>query len=73
MDTQTTTNTLSTDNRIFLNGKQLAEVLNVSHPSLTEAVKNEYNCGGYPVSEWAIVSGTGRIKGYDVPEQLVSG
>ena len=73
MDTTHQTNTLSTDNRIFLNGKQLAEVLNVSPPSLTEAVKNEYNCGGYPVAEWAIVSDTGRIKGYDVPEYLVSG
>jgi hypothetical protein len=73
MDTTYQTNTLSTDNRIFLNGKQLAEVLDVSPPSLTEAVKNEYNCGGYPVSEWAIVSDTGRIKGYDVPESLVSG
>jgi hypothetical protein len=73
MDTTHQTHTLSTDNRIFLNGKQLAEVLDVSPPSLTEAVKNEYNCGGYPVAEWAVVSDTGRIKGYDVPESLVSG
>ncbi|MDR8389907.1 hypothetical protein NC796_02075 [Aliifodinibius sp. S!AR15-10] len=72
MKTNTTTETLSTDNRIFLNGKQLAEVLDVSPPSLSEAVKKGYNCGGYPVGEWAIVSDSGRIKGYDVPEFLVS-
>lgn len=67
-----TVSAVSTDNRIFLNGKQLAEVLGVAAPSLTEAVKNGYNCAGYPVSEWAIESDTGRIKGYDVPEFLVS-
>lgn len=67
-----TINKPSTDNRIFLNGKQLAEVLDVSAPSLTEAVKKGYNCAGYPVGEWAIESETGRIKGYDVPEFLVS-
>ncbi len=68
-----TINTPSTDNKIFLNGKQLAEVLGVSAPTVTEAVKNGWNCGGYPVGEWAIESKTGRIKGYDVPEFIVSG
>ena len=67
-----TVSAVSTGNRIFLNGKQLAEVLGVAAPSLTEAVKNGYNCAGYPVSEWAIESDTGRIKGYDVPEFIVS-
>lgn len=65
--------TPSTDNRIFLNGKQLAQVLNVSPPTLSEAVKNGYNCVGYPVGEWAILTDSGRIKGFDVPEFLVSG
>lgn len=72
MSIQSSTDTPKTSNTIFLNGKQLAEVLNVSGPALTEAVKNDYNCGGYPVAEWAIVSHSGRIKGYDVPEFLVS-
>lgn len=63
----------SVDNRIFLNGKQLSQVLNVSPPTLSEAVKSGYNCGGYPVNEWAIISDSGRIKGFDVPEFLVSG
>lgn len=73
MQTTSTNETLSTDNRIFLNGKQLAEVLNVAPPSLSEAVKNGYNCAGYPVCEWAVETDSGRIKGYEVPEFLVSG
>ena len=73
METQSTNNTSLTDNFIFLNGKQLAEVLDVAAPSLSEAVKKRYNCGGYPVYEWAVETDTGRIKGYEVPEFLVSG
>jgi hypothetical protein len=63
----------SADNRIFLNGKQLAQVLDVSPPTLSEAVKNGYNCAGYPVGDWGILTDSGRIKGFDVPEYLVSG
>jgi len=63
----------SANNRIFLNGKQLAQVLDVSPPTLSEAVKNGYNCAGYPVGEWAILTDSGRIKGFNVPEFLVSG
>ncbi|WP_441001146.1 glycine zipper family protein [Fodinibius sp. SL11] len=73
MEIQSTNNTSLTDNFIFLNGKQLAEVLDVAAPSLSEAVKKRYNCGGYPVYEWAVETDTGRIKGYDVPGFLVSG
>ncbi len=73
METQSTNNTSLTENSIFLNGKQLAEVLDVAAPSLSEAVKKRYNCGGYPVYEWAVETDTGRIKGYKVPEFLVSG
>lgn len=72
MQTTSTTEILSTDNRVFLNGKQLAEVLDVSPPSLSEAVKKGYNCAGYPVCEWAVETDSGRIKGYEVPEFLVS-
>jgi len=73
METQSTNDTPVTDNFIFLNGKQLAEVLDVAAPSLSEAVKKRYNCGGYPVYEWAVETDTGRIKGYEVPDFLVSG
>ncbi|MTI87493.1 MAG: hypothetical protein FH748_05945 [Balneolaceae bacterium] len=73
MESNTSTKHTESDNRIFLNGKQLAEVLGVSAPTITEAVKNGWNCGGYPVGEWAIESNNGRVKGYEVPEFLVSG
>jgi hypothetical protein len=73
METQSTNDTPVTDNFIFLNGKQLVEVLDVAAPSLSEAVKKRYNCGGYPVYEWAAETDTGRIKGYEVSESLVSG
>ena len=72
MKTQLTTNSPANDNRVFLNGKRLAEVLKVSAPSLSEAVKKGYNCAGYPVCEWAVETGSGRIKGYKVPKFLVS-
>jgi hypothetical protein len=73
MESNTSTKQTESENRIFLNGKQLAEVLGVSAPTITEAVKNGWNCGGYPVGEWAIESKNGRVKGYEVPEFLVSG
>ncbi len=73
METQSTINTSLANNFIFLNGKQLAEVLDVAAPSLSEAVKKRYNCAGYPVYEWAVETDTGRIKGYEVPDFLVSG
>jgi len=73
METLSTNNASLTDNFIFLNGKQLAEVLDVAAPSLSEAVKKKYNCGGYPVYEWAVETDTGRIKGYEVPAFLISG
>lgn len=73
MESNTSTKQTLSENIIFLNGKQLAEVLGVSAPTVTEAVKNGWNCGGYPVGDWAIESNTGRVKGYEVPEFIVSG
>ena len=73
METLSTNNASLKDNFIFLNGKQLAEVLDVAAPSLSEAAKKRHNCGGYPVYEWAVETDKGRIKGYKVPEFLVSG
>jgi hypothetical protein len=62
----------STDTRIFLKGKQLAEVLGVTPPTLSEAVKKGYNCMGYPVGDWAIETKSGRVKGFEVPEHILS-
>ncbi|MEX0597658.1 MAG: hypothetical protein WD512_14290 [Candidatus Paceibacterota bacterium] len=71
MKTDDTTIT-STDTRIFLKGKQLAEVLGVTSPTLSEAVKKGYNCMGYPVGDWAVESNSGRVKGYEVPQHILS-
>ena len=73
MDNQPTSVTDSNENTIFLKGKQLAEVLGVSAPSLSQAVKQGHNCAGYPVSEWAVETDSGRINGYEVPDFIVSG
>lgn len=66
-----TTNS-STDTRIFLKGKQLAEVLGVTPPTLSEAVKKGYNCMGFPVGDWAIETKSGRVKGFEVPQHILS-
>lgn len=55
----------------FVTGAQLAEILDVAPATLSEAAHNYYSCGGYPVSEWAKFSETGRIIGYDVPSFLL--
>jgi hypothetical protein len=52
----------------LISGKKLAEILNVSASTLSEAVKNGYNCGGYPVAEWAEFNEFGRVEGYRVPQ-----
>jgi hypothetical protein len=73
MNDQPTSVINSDEDTIFLNGKQLAEVLGVTAPSLSQAAKDGYCCGGYPVVEWAVETNSGRIKGYEVPDFLVSG
>jgi len=57
--------------KTLLSGKDLAKILDVSAPTLSEATKKGYNCAGYPVSEWAEISESGRVKGYDVPGFLL--
>lgn len=57
--------------KTLLSGKELAKILDVSAPTLSEATKKGYNCAGYPVSEWAQISESGRVQGYDVPGFLL--
>lgn len=57
--------------KTLLSGKELAKILDVSAPTLSEAAKKGYNCAGYPVSEWAEISESGRVQGYDVPGFLL--
>lgn len=55
----------------ILTGTELAELLGVAGPSLSEAAREGYNCAGYPVHEWAVEYKSGRIKGYDVPGAIL--
>jgi len=57
--------------KTLLSGKKLAKILNVAAPTLSEAAKKGYNCAGYPVGEWAEISESGRVQGYDVPGFLL--
>lgn len=57
--------------KTLLSGKELAKILDVSAPTLSVATKKGYNCAGYPVSEWADISESGRVQGYDVPGFLL--
>ncbi len=59
------------NSKSLISGKKLAEILDVSPSTLSEAVKNGYHCGGYPVIEWAEFNQFDRVKGYDVPEFLL--
>jgi len=49
----------------------LAEVLDVSQPTLSEATSEGHKCRNYPVRAWAVFDGSGRVTGYDVPESVV--
>lgn len=57
--------------KTLLSGKKLAKLLDVAAPTLSEATKKGYNCAGYPVGEWADISESGRVQGYDVPGFLL--
>jgi hypothetical protein len=59
------------NSKSLISGKDLAEILGVSPSTLSEAVKNGYHCGGYPVIEWAEFNQFDRVKGYRVPEFLL--
>jgi len=63
--------TQSINSNSLISGKDLAEILDVSPSTLSEAVKNGYHCGGYTVIEWAEFNQFDRVKGYHVPEFLL--
>ena len=50
-----------------VSGKQLAELLGVAAPTLSQAVTKHYRCRGYDVGAWAVLSPSGRVQGYDLP------
>lgn len=52
---------------IYLSGKALAELLNVSPPAVSQAVKNDTQLKGYYVKNWAAINSRDRAVGYYVP------
>lgn len=54
-----------------LSGKAFAKLLGVSAAALSQSVKNEHYCGGYPCYWWADASPSGRVAGYDVPIEVI--
>ena len=50
---------------------ELADYLDVSQASVSQATSNGHKCRGYPVRAWAVFDGAGRVSGYDVPERVM--
>ena len=55
---------------IYLSGKALAELLNVSPPAVSQAVKNDTQLKGYYVKNWAAINSRDRVVGYYVPTNI---
>lgn len=51
-------------------GKTLAEQLGVTPSALSKASSKGHYCGGHPVFKWVVLSPSGRILGYIVPEDV---
>jgi|AntAceMinimDraft_12_1070368.scaffolds.fasta_scaffold30998_3 hypothetical protein len=54
----------------MISGKELAKLLKVAAPSLSEAAKKGHYCAGHNVKEWVIKSPSGRAIGYKPPESI---
>lgn len=52
-----------------LNGEDAAELLGVSPSALSRAANAGHYSAGEPVFDWAVRSPSGRITGYDIPEE----
>jgi hypothetical protein len=55
-----------------LNGKELADLLDVSPASLSGAAKKDHLCKGEPVAEWAVRNERGKLLSYEVPGDVYS-
>lgn len=49
---------------------ELADLLEVSSPAITQARKQERPVQGHPVGDWAETDSSGRLQGYRVPAHL---
>ncbi len=55
----------------MISGKELALLLGVTPQALSAAVKRGHYCGEYDVSNWAVHSASGVVKGYQVPDSVM--
>jgi len=56
---------------VRLSQADLADLLDVSRATVSEATSEGHKCRGYPVRAWAKFDGSGRVSGYDVPSHVV--
>lgn len=54
----------------FVSTSKLAKMLDAPESELTDAVREERECGGYPVWEWAEREDD-TIYGFEVPQELL--
>ena len=54
-----------------LSQADLADLLDVSRATVSEANSEGHKCRGYPVRAWAKFDGSGRVSGYDVHSRVV--
>lgn len=54
----------------MISGKELAKILNVAAPSLSEAAKKGHYCAGHNVQNWVVKSPSGRVIGYTPPSAI---
>lgn len=55
-----------------ISGKDLAPILGVTASALSQAANKRNHCGDYPVYAWAVLSNSGRVTGYAVPNDVLS-
>lgn len=56
----------------MIKGKELASLLGVSAASVSQAASKGHLCCGYDVGSWAVRSDNGRVRGYNVPPDVLA-
>lgn len=55
----------------FVSTSKLAKMIDESASEVADAVRDERECGGYPVWKWAEQGEDGTIYGFEVPQELL--
>lgn len=59
-------------NTQHVTGQSLAKILDVSPSRISQAARNGEYVKGYPIEDWALYGDTGQVKGYEIPEFLIT-